>query len=341
MKRKSHHVPFFLFVFVGFIAFGTATIAAESFDLTTVGRFDADSNGAYWGVEGDFALESDLLSAYADLEFMSDGEWLATESWMPEGFFFDLKYGYFTLDFDRLYVDGGFIPATHLYSQNPYELILDGSGKPAVGSSYRYEGDLFTYQSRWIALNRMSPFVYEYPDDPRPAQQVDRPGVQPQALHAESGRLEGRLPGELGLSRSRVRRELLSEPCAEYPREYALVATGAESVDHGSERFELHGVLRRVRVGTRTRGSRAHAEGRQSAVRLPDEPEQAGLVGRRNLGEPLRGAVVLARGGHEAHLRGDVSDIDRTQSLPLRVHVLPEQPAADEGHRCHGDRPHR
>jgi len=165
MKRQTHLVLLFSFVLLGLIASGTVAVRAESFDLTTLGRFDADSRGAYWGVEGDFALESDLLSAYADLEFMNDGEWLPTESWMPEGVFFDLKYGYFTLDFDRLVVDGGFIPATHLYSQNPYELILDGSGKPAVGASYRYEGDLFAYQSRWIALNRMSPFVYEYSDD--------------------------------------------------------------------------------------------------------------------------------------------------------------------------------
>lgn len=166
MKRQTHLVLPFLVAFFGLIACRTVPVVAESFDLTILGRFDADSRGAYWGVEGDFALESDLLSAYADLEFMNDGEWLSTESWMPDGVFFDLKYGYFTLDLDRLHIDGGFIPATHLYSRNPYELILDGSGKPAVGSSYWYEGDLFTYQSRWIALNRMSPFVYEYSNEP-------------------------------------------------------------------------------------------------------------------------------------------------------------------------------
>jgi hypothetical protein len=134
----------------------------ESFDLQVLGKSEADNFGLYWGGQVIFEMDSDLFSARGDLRFVNDGKWNATEGWMPEGYYFDLREGSLLLGPGPLYFEGGLLRATHQYSQNPFEIILDAEGKPGIGMSLLYEGDLLTYQTRWIGLNYKSPFAYDY-----------------------------------------------------------------------------------------------------------------------------------------------------------------------------------
>jgi len=130
------------------------------------GILGADDGGLYTGPGLGFRLLSDSITMSGNMRFVNDGKWDPTESWMLYGYYFDLLHASVTLHSSPFELSFGYLPATHRYSQNPFEILLDANGKPAIGAAFTYDGTLFSYQTRWIGLNYRSPWEYGYAPDP-------------------------------------------------------------------------------------------------------------------------------------------------------------------------------
>ena len=164
-----HQNRFLLWLLLFFLAIspiGYSITIDEVFELAGMFHLRADEHGVYWGPGARVGLHSPLWQLSIGVDFVNDDVWRPQEGWMPDGFYWDLLYSYVQFFPGPFTLEGGFIPATHLYSQNPFAMILDGAGKPALGAAYTYQGRLFTFQNRWIGLNSDSPFTYGYGEDP-------------------------------------------------------------------------------------------------------------------------------------------------------------------------------
>lgn len=147
---------------LGLVVAQETTVTNDRFAVQTGLEVLTDADGFYAGPHIGYTIDSDYFTAHGLVRFVNDGKWLSTESWMPDGAYFDLRYSYVRLRLLPFSLDGGFLPFTHWYSQNPYLTILDNSGKSGVGLGLHYDGDRISYQSRWVGLNRDSPHVYGY-----------------------------------------------------------------------------------------------------------------------------------------------------------------------------------
>ncbi|HAW85465.1 MAG: hypothetical protein A2087_06615 [Spirochaetes bacterium GWD1_61_31] len=134
----------------------------ESFNLQLGGILEADAAGLYYGPAATFLVNTEHLRLYGALRMVNDGRWLPTEGWMDEGVYFNLMESHVQVLAGDFTLEGGFQPADHWYSQNPNLTILNTNGRSSVGLAYRYDGDMISYQSRWVGLNLMSPFTYGY-----------------------------------------------------------------------------------------------------------------------------------------------------------------------------------
>lgn len=108
------------------------------------------------------AATTGLLDLVATLSMSGDRQYGADiANFRDGGNFFDnyilMEEGYSRLRLDPLTFTAGRSYQREIFT-SPYSLFLNSAGHSANGMVLRYEGDWFTYESRWIELNQGSDF---------------------------------------------------------------------------------------------------------------------------------------------------------------------------------------
>jgi len=108
-------------------------------------------------------LESPNFDLRAALGISSDGKYGPDiANWRGRQSFFDnylvLEEGQARARWDRLSLEAGRAPQAELFA-SPYSLFLNADHPGLVGAAYRYRDRHFTFENRWIELNRSSDFL--------------------------------------------------------------------------------------------------------------------------------------------------------------------------------------
>jgi len=101
------------------------------------------------------SLDSEYFDFYTDASLKNDGKYTSDEPDIMQGYYIFLNEGYLDIDFSRFSLTIG--RATHHDEiDSPYSLFISSKEIPAVLADFRYTGDLFFYETRWVRLNSRS-----------------------------------------------------------------------------------------------------------------------------------------------------------------------------------------
>jgi hypothetical protein len=153
----------FLFADDGFDGFGSSLPVPEGLavDMGAKADYSAQLGRPYAAALAGYSYGSDIFDMAASLEYLNDGKYTPSESWMSRvgGLYMVMNEGYTRLKFDNLAFTAGYLKA-HGTVDTPYDSYINGNHIGSLGADISYKNGGFSYESRWISVNLNSRWAY-------------------------------------------------------------------------------------------------------------------------------------------------------------------------------------